>query len=263
MASSEPNLPRPQPSQRDPWSALSRYTAARIAQGRAGGSYRTDTLLDFRLAHARARDAVMKPFEVAQVERQLTEAKLDFIRVSTQTQNRRDYLVNPSLGRCLSEPSQSLVQQRALEWGQRQLVVILSDGLSALAAERHAVNVLKALFPRLQAAGWTIFPVFLAPFARVGLLDEIGHAVRARHALILLGERPGLGAPDSLGAYFTFLPKPGQTDADRNCISNIRPEGLPPADAADKLAWMLLESERRQCSGIRLKESLPPPRTLE
>jgi len=143
-------------------------------------------------------------------------------------------------------------------WGQRDLAVIVSDGLSAQAAERPAAPTLAALLPVLRQAGWKVYPVFVGPFGRVKLQDEIGELLGTRQTLMLLGERPGLGSPDSLGAYFTFDPRTGRTDADRNCVSNIRPEGLPPEEAGQKLARLLQESARLGVSGVAFKDpSLP------
>ena len=135
------------------------------------------------------------------------------------------------------------------------LVIIISDGLAAAAAERHAAATVLPLILELRAAGWNIAPVFLIPLGRVKVQDEIGSALNARFSLMLLGERPGLGTPDSLGAYFTANPSAACTDADRNCVSNIRPEGLPPAEAAVKLAWLLKESRRLGLSGVNLKDN--------
>ena len=140
--------------------------------------------------------------------------------------------------------------------------MVVSDGLSALAAETQAVPLLAELLPLLGQAGWTICPIFVVPYARVKLQDEIGELLGVRHALALLGERPGLGSPDSLGAYFTYQPRWDKTDADRNCVSNIRPQGLPPAEAAGKLAQLLFQSEAQHCSGVKLKE-MEPVRAIE
>jgi len=263
MPSSDFTPPQKTGSQRDPWSSLSRYTSARIAQGRAGGSYRTESLLDFRLAHARARDAVMKTFDVDAVEASFKNAAFQTVRLTTGADNRASYLANPNLGRQLSGESKQFLMDHLSMWGKRHLAILVSDGLSALAAERHAVSTLAQLIPRLEKAGWSIYPVFITPFARVALQDEIGQILQAQHTLMLLGERPGLGSPDSLGAYFTFHPRHGRTDADRNCLSNIRTEGFSPVDAADKLEWLLLESERQQCSGVLLKDTLQPAKRLK
>ncbi len=238
----------------DSWASLSRFTSARIALGRAGGSWRTQTLLDFRLAHAQARDAVCREFDIDSVEQQLRQLGSETVRLSSGATSRPVFLKRPDLGRKLSEESRQLLTQRAAAWSGRHLAVLVSDGLSGLAAEIQAAPTLAKLLPALAKAGWTICPIFVVPFARVKLQDEIGALLGARHALALLGERPGLGSPDSLGAYFTYEPALDKTDADRNCISNIRAQGLPPEEAAKKLAELLVRSEEQRCSGIRLKE---------
>ncbi|MFA6962842.1 MAG: ethanolamine ammonia-lyase subunit EutC [Opitutaceae bacterium] len=242
-------------SGRDPWVGLRRYTAARIALGRTGGSQRMETVLDFRLSHARARDAVMAPFDFEGVASRLVSAGFATQRIATAVADKKTYLVRPDLGRRLDAISRTGLSMLAAEWGARDLVIIVSDGLAAQAAERHAVETITLLSEHLTAAGWTLYPVLLAPFGRVKLQDEIGELLGARHALILLGERPGLGMPDSLGAYLTHHPRGSCTDADRNCVSNIRPEGLPPAVAARKLAHLLIESARLGVSGVALKDT--------
>lgn len=244
----------------DAWSGLRRFTPARIALGRAGGSWRTPSLLDFRLAHAQARDAVLQEFDAAGVENQLQSAGLATVRLTTGARSRAEYLRRPDLGRQLSDESRAQLAAPPSGWADRDLVVLVSDGLASRAAETHAAPVLAELLPQLHAAGWTLTPVFVIPFARVKLQDELGALLRARHALALLGERPGLGSPDSLGAYFTYQPGPGKTDADRNCVSNIRAQGLPPEEAARQLAHLLLASARQQCSGVTLKETTLPRR---
>jgi ethanolamine ammonia-lyase small subunit len=245
----------------DGWHALSRFTTARIALGRAGGSWRTETLLDFRLAHALARDAVLKPFQWEILNEELVRAGFETFPLATEAADRQVFLKRPDLGRRLSPASRQQLEEKSGQWGRRDLAVLVSDGLSALAAERQVIPTLTALFPILLDAGWTIFPLFVIPFARVKLQDEVGAVLQARHSLILLGERPGLGSPDNLGAYFTWQPNAKKTDADRNCFSNIRPAGLPPAQAAEKLARLLIESGRREVSGVALKETAPtlPP----
>ena len=237
---------------RDPWLDLARHTAARIALGRAGGSVRTETLLDFRLAHARAKDAVELPLDAQALTRDLESAGFETVSVHSQAADRRSFLLRPDLGRALHPDSRAALAVRAAEWGQRDLCVVVSDGLSALAAERQVTPLLLALKPLLAARGVTLYPVLLAPFARVKLADEIGELLRARQSLILLGERPGLSSPDSLGAYLTYQPRAACTDADRNCVSNIRPEGMPALNAAQLLADVLYESAQRGLSGVAL-----------
>ena len=240
---------------RDPWLNLSRFTAARIALGRAGGSVRTQTLLDFRLAHARAKDAVELPFDADALAKALAEAGLESARLQTQAQDRRTYLQRPDLGRQLEPKSRTELAAQRSAWADRDVCIVVSDGLSALAAARQAAPLLGALVPLLTQSGLSLYPVFIAPYARVKLADEIGEALGARQSLMLLGERPGLSSPDSLGAYVTFAPRAACTDADRNCVSNIRDEGLPCAEAAAVIAELLVESGRRKLSGVALKLS--------
>jgi ethanolamine ammonia-lyase small subunit len=242
----------------DPWVDLRRFTAARIALGRSGGSQRTASVLDFRLAHARARDAVHAPFDADALRASFAASGLQTRALRSEAPDRRTYLLRPDLGRRLSLASRAQVEA----WKRDQihapdLVIIVSDGLAAAAAERHALDTLVPLAAALRAAGWRLAPVFVVPQARVKLQDEIGALLGARYSLILLGERPGLGTPDSLGAYFTKNPAPERTDADRNCLSNIRAEGLPPPQAAAKLATLLLTSARTGLAGIHLKDMEP------
>lgn len=241
-------------SRPDAWSALTRFTRARIALGRAGGSWRTETLLDFRLAHAQARDAVCKVFAPDDMEAQLRQSGYETTRLSTAADSHTLFLKRPDMGRRLSEDSRKLLVLNAASWQGQHLAVIVSDGLSAQAAERQVAPTLIKLLPLLAQAGWTLCPIFVVPFARVKLQDEVGALLRVQHVLTLIGERPGLGSPDSLGAYFTYQPGPDKTDADRNCVSNIRAEGLPPGEAGLKLAQLLIQSAKQCRSGIGLKE---------
>lgn len=260
MASADdtPLSPPPADAGRDPWLGLRRYTSARIALGRTGGSQRTDTVLDFRLSHARARDAVLAGFDPAVVTSPLGAAGLSSLTLATAVSDRRAYLLRPDLGRRLDPASREKLSalSAAPGYAPPDLVCIVSDGLAA-AATNHAVPTLLPLLSELRSAGWSIGPVVVVPLARVKIQDEIGSLLGARYTLMLLGERPGLGTPDSLGAYFTARPAPERTDADRNCVSNIRPEGLPPAQAAAKLAWLLRESARTGLGGVALKDQQP------
>ncbi|WP_414896404.1 ethanolamine ammonia-lyase subunit EutC [Roseateles sp.] len=235
----------------DPWAALRRHTPARIGIGRAGTSMPTRELLDFNAAHAQARDAVLRPLDVAALGADLSGAGWAWLSVQSRAAGRDIYLRRPDLGRRLDEPS--LERLRALPQEAFDLVVVLGDGLSAVATQTHALPLLNQL---KQAFGGQlrIGPLLIATQARVALGDEIGAVLGARAVLVLLGERPGLSSPDSLGAYLTFGPALGRSDAERNCVSNIRPAGLVPELAAQRLAWLLREALRRRVSGVALKD---------
>jgi ethanolamine ammonia-lyase small subunit len=240
---------------RDPWLRLSAHTTARIALGRAGGSLRTASLLEFRTAHARARDAVHQPFDAAGLSGALQALGLEVERLATAAPDRRAYLARPDLGRRLDPASAGRLAEMARSLGRRDLAVLVSDGLSAAAAEGHAAETVAELARILKGAGWTLYPVFVVPLARVKLQDAVGEILGAAHSLILLGERPGLSAQDSLGAYLTFGPRASRTDADRNCVSNIRGDGLAPGAAAEKIARLLVESRRIGLSGTALTDA--------
>lgn len=237
----------------DPWHALRALTPARIALGRTGSSLPTRAHLEFQLAHARARDAVHDGLDVPQLVATLGAAGLPGIAVRSAVPDRAAYLQRPDLGRRLEPEFRDLLAAGRTPDGVDAALVV-ADGLSARAAAAHAVTVLVPLAAMLAEAGWRLAPVVVAEGGRVALGDEIGAALGARLVLVLLGERPGLSAPDSLGAYLTWDPRPGRTDAERNCVSNIRPEGLVPARAADKLATLMLEARRRRLTGVALKD---------
>jgi ethanolamine ammonia-lyase small subunit len=240
----------------DPWHPLRALTPARIALGRAGVSVPTAAHLDFQLAHARARDAVHEALDVAALLHDLSAAGIEALAVHSAAESREVYLKRPGLGRRLDDRS-----RRDLEpvgGAGSDAVFVVADGLSARAAQRHAVPVLAPVAARLRAAGWTIAPVVVAQQGRVALADEIGALLRAAVAVVLLGERPGLSAPDSLGAYLTWAPRVGRTDAERNCVSNIRPEGLSYDAAADTLLRLMTEARRRRLSGVALKADRGP-----
>jgi ethanolamine ammonia-lyase small subunit len=237
------------PIPQDPWSRLRALTPARIALGRAGGSAPTRELLNFQLAHALARDAVHHPFDPIRLERDLSHLKHAIVHVTTQAPDRQTYLLRPDLGRHLSPDGRSKLADPP---AGHDLSIILSDGLSALAAHRQIPAVLTAWFPKLCAL--KVAPLTIVPLARVAVEDDVGQLQRSRIAVILLGERPGLGSPDSLGAYLVLNPQPGRTDADRNCVSNIRPEGLAPTAAVESLHYLVTQSLQRGVSGVALKD---------
>jgi ethanolamine ammonia-lyase small subunit len=237
----------------DPWDGLRRNTAARIALGRAGGSLPTREVLAFAAAHAAARDAVHEALDRDRLEADIRTLQSEVMRLESAAPDRATYLQRPDLGRKLSDVSaQALAASKSTS--APDLALIVADGLSAPAAQRQATPLLCELLPMLRSSGITASPVFLVRFGRVAIEDEIGAAIGAKAALILLGERPGLGSPDSLGAYLVFAPKPGRTDAERNCVSNIRPGGLPFPAAAETLHYLVTQAIRRQISGVALKD---------
>jgi len=244
----------------DPWTRLRRFTHARVALGRAGGSLPTTALLDFRLAHARARDALLRPLDEQALAAALATASGLAVEIGfSAAADLGVFLGRPDLGRRLS--AETATRLSALQFPQPpELVVVVSEGLSTLAVENHAAAVLRELVPGLRADGWSLAPVVLVRRGRVAVQDAVGDLLGASHALILLGERPGLGTPDSLGAYLVHGPRVGNTDAQRNCVSNIHAAGLRPPDAASRLRWLLNESRRRRLSGVDLKDESDLPR---
>jgi ethanolamine ammonia-lyase small subunit len=230
---------------------LRKLTPARVALGRSGASLPTRALLDFTLDHARARDAVHAAFDAAALVRGLGELGLQPVEVASRAADRRQYLRRPDLGRRLDPTSAQRVA--ALDAAGR-LAFVIGDGLSPTAVHAHAIALMHELLPRLAAAKVEIGAVIVAAGARVALGDEIGELAKAGMVAVLIGERPGLSAPDSLGAYLTFAPKLGRTDADRNCVSNIHREGLTYEEAAFKIAWLIGEGFARGISGVALKD---------
>jgi ethanolamine ammonia-lyase small subunit len=239
----------------DPWDHLRRHTAARIALGRAGGSLPTKELLKFSYDHAQAQDAVHSELDFDRLQNDLATSGLLAVRVATMVSDRITYLQRPDLG-CQLDPESCRSLQPICDAnpGGFDVALIVADGLSALAAQSHAPGVVGALAPLLIQDGITIAPITMARYARVALQDQIGQLLRARTCVILLGERPGLGSPDSLGAYLVFNPRPGNTNAMRNCVSNIRPGGLSLDVAVQTLRYIIGESLRRHISGIELKD---------
>ena len=245
----------------DPWTALRRHTAARIALGRAGVSLPTAEWLGFGVAHALARDAVHLPLDGALVRTQVQALGLVCHDVHSAAADRATYLRRPDLGRRLAEAS--ALQLAGLPRMTGELLVMVGDGLSALAVHRHAAPLLAELQTHLTAAGLRLGPVLVAHQARVALGDAAGAALGAPAVLVLIGERPGLSSPDSLGAYLTWAPHPGLADSLRNCVSNIRPEGLAYGLAAHKITWLLAMARRLGSTGVMLKDesdrvALPP-----
>jgi ethanolamine ammonia-lyase small subunit len=240
-------------AERPPLPDLRRWTQARVGLGRIGQALSTMALLDFQLAHARARDAVLAELDSASLSAAIDGWEV--IEVGSRAQDQQTYLQRPDLGRLLDEADEAQLQP-----GRYDAALIIADGLSATAVHRHAVPLLDAIVKRLP--GWTLAPIVIARHARVALGDEIGTALGADLALVLIGERPGLSAPDSLGAYLTWAPRRGRLDSERNCVSNIRPpHGLSHERAADRIAALMKQARLRRLTGVGLKaeEALPPP----
>lgn len=242
----------------DPWNPLRRFTQARIGLGRAGHALPTGALLDFQLAHAEARDAVHLPWDIEAYAREARRLGTECLVLETPVADRGEYLRRPDLGRRLTEASRNRLE--SLSGGGFDIALAVTNGLSSTAVERHGLPLLAAILERYRARGLCVGPVCAVADGRVALSDEVGLGLKARLAVIIVGERPGLSAADSLGIYLTYAPRPGNTDAERNCLSNIRPpEGLDYSTAADKLAYLTDEALRRGLSGVGLKDGMAPP----
>lgn len=234
----------------NPWQSLRRFTAARIALGRSGVSQPTAQQLAFQLDHARARDAVRLALDHEALRAALEASGMQCVSVQSAARDRQVYLQRPDLGRRLDDASREKLA--ALAGPPYDLAFVVADGLSALAIEQNAAPFLAAVVARL--ADWRIAPTAIVRQGRVAIGDEIGHLLGAQIVVVLIGERPGLSSPDSMGLYLTWAPRPGLSDANRNCISNVRPAGLTYEAAAFKLHYLLSESRQRQLSGVALKD---------
>lgn len=246
-----------------PWDRLQAFTDARIGLGCTGVSLPTHQLLAFQMAHAQARDAVHWPLNVEALCEQIMAIESPFtieppLQLQTQAADRMTYVQRPDLGRALSSESRQQLQQQADHPATASdLAIVMVDGLSALAVQTHAPPFLEELFAELEAdehRDWQLAPLTVVQQGRVAIGDDVGELLNARAVLVLIGERPGLSSPDSLGLYLTWGPCSGLTDADRNCVSNVRPAGLKYPEASSRVAHLLSESFRRQLSGVQLKE---------
>lgn len=246
-----------EPLVQDPWAQLKSFTRARIALGRVGSSLPTKEVLDFGLAHAMARDAVHLALDVDELETGIKARGFATVRVHSKAPDRASYLLRPDWGRRLDERSQmaleSIAKLKNSTSEPLDFLIVVGDGLSSLAVARHTEPMLAEIRNYLPSQ-WKFGPVVIASQARVAIGDEIGQALNAKMVAMLIGERPGLSSPDSLGIYLTYNPKVGLSDADRNCISNVRPEGLQYAAAARKLLWLAKEAARLRVSGVALKD---------
>lgn len=243
----------------NPWQSLRRFTSARIALGRSGVSQPTASQLEFQLAHARARDAVHLPLDAEALAQSLLAQGIDIgsITLSSAAENRNVYLQRPDLGRRLDEASRQSLKALCAEGSATRpydIALVIADGLSALAIQQNAIPFLLALMRRLKPEQWKLAPIAIVNHGRVAIGDEVAELLGAKAVVVLIGERPGLSSPDSMGLYLTWAPRVGLTDESRNCISNVRPAGLSHDDAAGKLHYLLSESRERQLSGVALKD---------
>jgi ethanolamine ammonia-lyase small subunit len=244
-------------SEPNPWTELRRHTPARVAIGSSGNSLTTGELLRFGVAHAQARDAVHLTLDSEALRLELVERGFDVLEIESAAPDRATYVRRPDLGRKLSERSREVL--RNAPGAGCDVLCVVGDGLSATAAHRHATALLAELRPLLDDMHLLLGPVVLARQARVALGDPIAEALNARSVLMLIGERPGLSSPDSLGAYLTWAPHSGRLDSERNCVSNIRPQGLPLVHAAHRLAWLIAAARRLGTSGVALKDESSGP----
>lgn len=242
------------------WSSLRDHTDARIALGRCGVSQPTAAHLALQLAHAQARDAVQLPLDAIGVAESVRSFGLTVVHLHSAAIDRATYLRRPDLGRRLDDASAASLAAAVEAGAAHDVAFVVADGLSALAIHDNAVPLLAAVLQRLRddARPWTVAPVAVVEMARVAVGDEVGSALRAAAVVVLIGERPGLSSPDSLGIYLTWAPRPGRSDAERNCISNVRAAGLALADAAGKLHALLSRSRELRLSGVELKDESPP-----
>ncbi len=233
------------------WEKLKDFTDARIALGRTGGSLKTQELLAFRKDHALAKDAVWTPLDFTLLENELENMNLDFLRLGSEASDRETYIRRPDLGRKLSQESIAIIKNS--NPSPADISILIADGLSANAISTHAIFFLEEFLPLVDR--FSLAPICLINQGRVAISDQIGELFSSKISIILIGERPGLSSPYSMGIYLTYNPKAGNTDEKRNCISNIRVGGLPYAYAAGKLAFLTSEALRLKLSGIDLKDT--------
>ena len=241
--------------QDNPWQKLKAYTDARIALGRAGGSLPTRPSLEFQLAHAQAKDAVLKLLDATRLKESLGKMSLPILDIQSQAVEKDTYLKRPDLGRLLSEQSKALLHQyRKDHQDSWEVVIVAGDGLSARAIEENAPHFIPALVEACKAQGWKVAPLVIAQGSRVALGDEVAEILQARMLVMLIGERPGLSSPDSMGIYYTYNAFKGCQDALRNCISNVRAAGLSYPLALQRLIGLMQKSRMLQLSGVQLKD---------
>ncbi|MHB8208337.1 ethanolamine ammonia-lyase subunit EutC [Mucilaginibacter sp.] len=240
------------PNEDGPLNPLKEFTAARIGIGRTGTSIPTKQSLAFKLAHAHARDAVYSVLDIDALSNEIKQFKLPVLVLHSKAGSRAEYLQRPDLGRKLKKSSASQLKEYA---GDYDISIIIADGLSASAINENVIGLLQSLMPLLTNSSLKLAPICFVEQGRVAVSDKVAHLLNAKLSVILIGERPGLSSADSIGAYLTYGPKPGLTDESRNCISNIRPQGLMFKPAADKIFYLVQEAFRMKLSGVGLKDN--------
>lgn len=252
-----------QPESDDPLNILKRFTNARIALGRAGISLPVKAHLEFQLDHALAKDAVNIPLDFVSLERQFTEHGYKTLLLQTEAGDRRNYLQRPDLGRLLNQLSVHKTEQAMQQTATPDIALVVADGLSSKAIDSHAIPFLSLLIPELKNLGFSLTPLCLVEHGRVAIGDPIAEIFSAKMVIVLIGERPGLSSPDSMGIYFTYRPRVGSTDAERNCISNIHDHGLNYPTAIKKLLFLINEARRLKISGVYLKDKTEADTALQ
>lgn len=247
------NEPKKKDVKPDGWEPLKAYTNARIALGRTGVSVPLKESLQFKLAHAHAKDAVYSQLDVITLQADFAPTDLPIYSIRSQAANRDMYLQRPDLGRLLADTSVEVLKR--FDQSPADISIIVADGLSATAIMKNAGPVVNLLVEKIRQAGYSLAPILLVEQGRVAIMDAIGGLLRPRLAIILIGERPGLSSFDSMGAYLTYAPQPGLTDERRNCVSNIREQGLAPTMAVDKLMYLIHTAFRLQLTGVALKDN--------
>jgi len=246
----------------DPWSFLRDYTHARIALGRAGYSAPTREILDFRMAHSRARDSVWSEIDLVKLHEDLNLTGHKVVDVSSKCANKKEFLLNPSLGRSLGPHSSRVLQGVSLSSASPDVALIIADGLSANGIHTNAPLFVREFLTAIKSTSLRMAPIVIAKYARVAIGDDIASSLNAGSTVMLIGERPGLASSNSLSVYFTFNPHAGRTDADRNCISNIHSSGIQPAVAAQMAVFLVQTALQKQLSGVSLKIEYPDIRQL-
>jgi ethanolamine ammonia-lyase small subunit len=242
----------------DIFEEMRKWTEARIGLKRSGVALSTSEVLNFKLAHAQARDSVHAKWDYHLLHQKLAQRGIPSFILRSKVESRNDYLKRPDLGRALHSSSLSILKDILKDIPATKnpnLIFVVSDGLSATAIENHFLPFWDIFEPMLMQQKIEFAPLFLVPYSRIAIADELGAVLQAKTSVVFIGERPGLTSADSMGAYLTYHPRVGKQDSQRNCISNIRPPGgLTYSQANATLIFLLKECLRLQISGVQLKD---------